>query len=131
MPFYLAWLCKKGQCTKNFFWLLTHFSNFFAPCIKNLETYFAMLICFEFWPLCRENTSSPMEEATTMKTKECFIEGCTYSGAALKINVDDCILKTHHYTLRVCIQLKLHWLNPKLPNTPIISHKLYSTNDSH
>ena len=51
MPFYLAWLCKKGQCTKNFFWLLTHLSHIFAPHIKNLETYFAILIYFEFWPL--------------------------------------------------------------------------------
>ena len=51
MPFYLAWLCKKGQCTKNFFWLLTHLSIVFAPYIKNLEMYFAMSICFEFWPL--------------------------------------------------------------------------------
>ena len=52
MPFYLAWLCKKGQCTKIFFLLLTHFSNLFAPYIKNLETYFAILLCFEFWPMC-------------------------------------------------------------------------------
>ena len=51
MPFYLAWLCKKGQCTKKFFWLLTHLSDIFAPYIKNLEMYFAILICFEFWPL--------------------------------------------------------------------------------
>ena len=49
MPFSLAWLCKKGQCT--IFLLLTHLSNIFAPYIKNLETYFAILICFEFWPL--------------------------------------------------------------------------------
>ena len=26
-------------------------SNIFAPFIKNLESYFVMLICFEFWPL--------------------------------------------------------------------------------
>ena len=26
-------------------------SNIFAPCIKNLETYFAILIYFEFWHL--------------------------------------------------------------------------------
>ena len=51
-PFYLARLCKKGQCTKILFWLLIHLSNIFAPYIKNLETYFAMSICFEFWPLC-------------------------------------------------------------------------------
>ena len=56
MPFYLAWLCKKGQCTKIFFWLLTHLSNNFAPYIKNLETYFAILICFEFWPLWSVST---------------------------------------------------------------------------
>ena len=54
MPFYLAWLCKKGQCTKILFWLLTHLSNIFVPYIKNLETYFAMSICFEFWHLCLE-----------------------------------------------------------------------------
>ena len=36
-----------------FFWLFTHLSNIFAPHIKNLETYFAILICFEFWPLCK------------------------------------------------------------------------------
>ena len=35
-----------------FFWLLMHLSNIFAPYIKKLEMYFAILICFEFWPLC-------------------------------------------------------------------------------
>ena len=50
-PFYLAWLCKKGQCTKILFWLITHLSNIFASYIKNLETYFTILIAFEFLPL--------------------------------------------------------------------------------
>ena len=29
--------------------------DIFLPNIKNLETYFAILICFEVWPLCRSS----------------------------------------------------------------------------
>ena len=40
---------------KIFFWLLTQLYDIFLPNIKNLETYFAILICFEVWPLCRSS----------------------------------------------------------------------------
>ena len=43
---------QKRTMYKKIFWLLTHLSNIFAPQIKNLEMYFAILICFEFWPMC-------------------------------------------------------------------------------
>ena len=44
-------LGTKKDNVQFFFSLLTHISNTFAPYIKNLETYFAILICFEFWPM--------------------------------------------------------------------------------
>ena len=53
--FTLLDFAKKGQCTKILFWHLTHLSNIFASQYKNLEMYFMILICFEFWPLCRDN----------------------------------------------------------------------------
>ena len=49
----LSLTLQKRTMYKIFFWLLSHLSNIFAQHIKNLETYFAMLICFEFWPLWR------------------------------------------------------------------------------
>ena len=44
----LSLTLQKRTMYKKFFLLLTHLSNIFAPYIKNLETYFAILICFEF-----------------------------------------------------------------------------------
>ena len=61
----MALFCKKGQCTKIYLWLLTHFFNIFAPYIKNLETYFAKLICFEFRPLCRSEKSTSEKNTHT------------------------------------------------------------------
>ena len=48
MSFYLAWLCKKGQCAKVFFVLLTHLSNIFTQHIKNLENYLNISIKSNF-----------------------------------------------------------------------------------
>ena len=75
MPFYLAWLCKKGQCTKIFFLLLTHLSNIFAPYIKNFETYFTILICFEFWPLCYDTS---FERSFFIFTRSQKLKGLVY-----------------------------------------------------
>ena len=47
----LSLTLQKRTMYKIFFWLLTHLSNIFAPYIKNLETYFAILIYFDFWQL--------------------------------------------------------------------------------
>jgi len=44
MPFYLGWIYKKGQCTKNFFQVSTCFSNIFTHYIKILEIYNAFII---------------------------------------------------------------------------------------
>ena len=76
MPFYLAWLCKKGQYTKKNFWLLTRFSNIFAPHIKNLETHFAILICFEFWPQDNVHSSASPHgsEGDPEYTFHCWLE---------------------------------------------------------
>ena len=38
MPFYLAWIYRKGQRTKFFFRFSTLLSNIFAPYIQKLET---------------------------------------------------------------------------------------------
>ena len=99
MPFHLAWLCKKGQYVKIFFWFLTHLSGIFPPYIKNLETYFAILICFEFWPMwINNNVLFPNNSYRDFKTF-LIIEIWVYLQKLLEISEVDTNLNTGSITL--------------------------------
>ena len=65
----LSLTLQKRTMYKIFFWLLTYWSNIFAPYIKNLVTYFEIMICFEFWPLWLKEVS-----------KHCVWESLTKAG---------------------------------------------------
>ena len=52
MSFYLGWIYKKGQCTKNFFRVSTCFSNIFTHYIENLEIYIAFIISEPEFTVC-------------------------------------------------------------------------------
>ena len=52
MPFYFAWIYRKGHSTKFFFRFSTLLSNVFAPYIQNLETCFAISVYFDFDYVC-------------------------------------------------------------------------------
>ena len=56
MSFYLGWIYKKGQCTKNFFRVSTCFSNIFTHYIQNLEIYNAFIISEPEFTVCYEIT---------------------------------------------------------------------------